>query len=135
MSELSKKQRRQLVSAIAEDPHRRPIEKETSLYWSRDADTIEVHTAESALMRRFVRHPLFTLDWVEISTGERATNAIGVDELPSDLGRRSVYSINGTLPITVLTVSGQARNSTHHAKVVSPSALVDLDNGGADNGE
>lgn len=119
--------RQQLLDAIREDPDRKPAEKETRFLTRKDTDTVDVYTAESSLMRRLVRHPLFELGWVEMSTGRHTTNAVNADELPSDLGRRSVYSISGEGPVGLLSWSSQPRTSDQHAHIVSPSGLLDLE--------
>jgi hypothetical protein len=118
--------RERLAKAIREDPHRDLVEKETRFMTVKGSDRVDVYTAEKTLMRQFARHPLFVLDWVELSTGERSTETVQADELPSDLGRRSVYSLSGSVPVGVMLFKGEARGNNHHSDVVSHHGLIDL---------
>lgn len=124
--------RERLATAIREDSHREPFEKETRVLTAKGSDSIDVYTAEAGLMRRLVRHPLFVLNWVELSTGRRTTESVQADELPDDLGRRSVYSISGRLPLGVLLLKAEPRSNTQHADVVSRHGLIDLEEVGGE---
>jgi len=117
----------QLLAAITEDPDREPFEKETGLLWSKDADAVSIHTAEAGLMRRFVRHPLFDLERVELSTGGGSYTARSADDLPSNLGSRSVYTVFGTIPIGCVSIKSSARSDSTHSRVVSQSALIEVE--------
>lgn len=130
--DMADRRLKQLLSAVTEDPNRLPMEKETGFLWAKDTDEVHVHTAEAGLMRRLLRHPEFTLRAVEMSAGGHSVHSVHVDNLPSDLGRRSVYSIEGTLPLGCLSVKSTPRVAGGHARVVSPSKLLDTEQGGGE---
>ena len=112
-----------LLDALTTDSTREPFERESRLLWSAETDSVDVHTAERSLMRRFLSHPEFRLRWIEVRKGDRGCRSIQADSLSTDWSGEDVLSINGSIPIGCLTVKASPRSTGGHADVVTRSIL------------
>ena len=103
-----------LTDCVTEDDDRVPIEKETSITFSKCDDQATIFTAEGGMVRRLLRNPEFDCEYVERATGELVRNP---SELQADGGR----DCDGWRKHTCgcLKIKQTSRESAGHAQVVS----------------
>lgn len=111
---------------VREDPDLIPLEKETSINFTKDEDRAQVFTAERGLTRRFLTHDLFDTDAVLLKDGSTVDS---VDSLHRN--EDTIVGVRGTIPIGCLKVKATARaDKSGHARVVSD---VSADVAGSDD--
>jgi len=115
----------ELAESVKANPNTTKAEKETTLSWARDLDKATVFTEEPSLMRRFLKHPEFTLTAYRTSHPEKVGTQVSAEEYEEEGhdGRKPVYSLKGHIPVACLKVSKSARKSSGHADVVSSGVL------------
>ena len=106
------------LPTVREDPDLIPLEKETSINFTKDEDRAQVFTAERGLTRRFLAHDLFDTDALLLKDGSRSDYLQDVDT--SD----TVVGVRGTIPIGCLKVQASARSADGHAPIVSNADAV-----------
>jgi hypothetical protein len=117
------------IPTVREDPDLTPLEKETSIHFSKGDDDADVFTAERGLTRRLLAHELFTVDTILLKDGSRS------DSIQSlDASEDVVVGVQGTLPIGCLKVRASTRSHKYgHAPVVSTADTVaDAGGGGSE---
>ena len=103
---------------IREDPDLIPLEKETSINFTKGDERAQVFTAERGLTRRFLAHDLFDTDALLLKDGSRSDSLQDVDT--SD----TVVGVRGTIPIGCLKGQASARSADGHAPIVSNADAV-----------
>lgn len=115
-----------IIEAIAEDPALQPIEKETSIGWTKDGsptrsateyerDVAKVYTEERGPARRVVQHPHFRLTELRVNdaTGK------GRDIEPCNFSGGTVTGVGGFIPIATVKMQTSIRSASGHANVVT----------------
>jgi hypothetical protein len=105
----------ELGDAVEEDPSLRPVEKQTTLTFSKTDDRVSIYTEEAGLMRRLLRHPHFEVDSLRAMGGQEVA--------PNDLGEESITGVKGSLPIAALVLQTSLRTNTQHSAVVPEGVL------------
>lgn len=111
--------RSELVDAVREDSSLEPVEKETTIYFSKVDDRASVYTEEAGLTRRLLSHPHFDIDSLRVNTD----GAMGVHIGPNDFSGGSVTGVDGTLPIESLVFQTSLRETPQHSAVVPEGVL------------
>ena len=100
---------------IREDPDLIPLEKETSINFTKGDERAQVFTAERGLTRRLLTHELFHTDAVLLADGSTVDS---VDSLHTN--EDTIVGVRGTIPIGALKVKASTRaDKSGHARVVS----------------
>lgn len=105
----------ELVDAVEEDASLHPVEKETSMTFSKADDCASVYTEEAGLMRRLLRHPHFEIESLRGIDGQQIA--------PNDFDEGSITGVGGTIPITALVVQTSLRANSQHSAVVPEGVL------------
>jgi hypothetical protein len=107
-------------------------ERETSIAWSAEDERARILSEEKHVMRRLLAHPEFVLDFYYQSSddnewGER----VEADEYDGDHdGRKSVFGVSGTVPVTAFSLKTRSPNSGGHARTVTAKWLKELRDAG-----
>jgi hypothetical protein len=112
------------IPTVREDPDLVPLEKETSINFTKGEDRADIFSAERGITRRLLGHDLFDIDAILLKDGSRA-NSIQSLDTSEDV----VVGIRGTLPIDAVKLKSEARSARGHASVVS-NVAGDIDAGG-----
>ena len=100
---------------VREDPDLIPLEKETSINFTKGDERADVFTAERGLTRRLLTHELFDTDAVLLKDGSTVDS---VDSLHTN--EDTIVGVRGTIPIGSLKVKATTRSDkSGHARVVS----------------
>lgn len=99
---------------VREDTDLQPVEKETTIRFAKDTDTIRVFTAEKGLMRRFLAHPASSIHTLTVRDGD-ARPALP----PSLYDGEEIVGLDVTLPIGALLFRRDPRQSGQHAEIVT----------------
>lgn len=113
----------ELINAVAEDTSLTPIEKETTILFSKIDDCASVYTEEAGLMRRLLRHPHFEIKSLRGTEGRRVA--------PNDFEDGSITGVSGTIPIEALLLQTSLRETSQHSAVVPEGVLRGERQGGA----
>lgn len=111
--------RSELVDAVKEDSTLEPVEKETTIYFSKVDDRASIYTEEAGLIRRLLCHPHTSIDSLRVNTDD----AMGVHVAPNDFSGGSVTGVDGTLPIESLVFQTSLRETAQHSAVVPEGVL------------
>jgi hypothetical protein len=85
---------------VREDPDLEPIEKETTVRFSKNEDVLHIYSEEGSIVNRLLHHD-------EFDESHRRT----VDD--------AVVAVGGSLPISCLTIKAGTRSTENHSVVVS----------------
>jgi hypothetical protein len=100
---------------VREDPDLIPLEKETSINFTKGDERADVFTSERGLTRRLLTHELFDTDAVLLKDGSTVDS---VDSLRTN--EDTIVGVRGTIPIGALKVKATTRSDkSGHARVVS----------------
>jgi hypothetical protein len=102
------------LANVVEDSDLTPVEKETTITFSKDRDTARVFTAEGGLMRRFLAHPDASTLTLTVVDGD-ARPAVA----PEQYAGEEIVGVEAALPVGALNVRREPRKSTQHAKIVT----------------
>jgi hypothetical protein len=108
-----------LVEAVEEDPSLSSVEKETTIRFSKDDDTVSIYSEEASIIRRLLHHPYFEVDELLVNTD----GAKGRRVNPNDFNEGSITGIDGSLPIGALAVQPSLRDTSKHSEVISEAIL------------
>jgi hypothetical protein len=117
--------RNNLIEAVGEDPDLEPIEKETSIGWTKDgspttaATQFDQHVAhvlseEAGISRRLLQHPHFDM------TGIRVNDSLGKGRNiePDNFCGGKITAVRGYIPIGTVKLQKTCRSTSGHAPVV-----------------
>lgn len=116
----------ELLNAIESDPRRKSFEKESRVLWSPQTDYANFYTADPGLMRRLVLHPEFSVRWFEATQSNdapRQTYTVASSDAVDRWDGEPVYSLEGSLPVGVLTVKQSPRKQSGHAEIITQRVL------------
>jgi hypothetical protein len=100
---------------FAEDPRRKPHEKETTFTLVGDGSHVEVESFKKSVFVKLHRRPEFEVKRVNILDDDGREHTVeNLDEADSS---STVIGIQGLLPVGAITV-GTPRNTDSHAKIV-----------------
>lgn len=105
----------ELADAAEEDTSLTPIEKETTILFSKVDDCASVYTEEAGLMRRLLNHPHFELESLRGADGHRIAL--------SDFDEGPITGVDGTIPIEALLLQRSLRETSQHSAVVPEGVL------------
>jgi hypothetical protein len=108
-----------LIDAVEEDKVLTPVEKETTIRFSKVDDHATVYTEEGGLIRRLLQHPHFEIDSLRGTTAD----AWGKEIAPNDFEEGSITGVRGTIPIEALVFQTSLRKTSQHSAVVPESVL------------
>ena len=108
-----------LVEAVEEDKVLTPVEKETTIRFSKVDDHATVYTEEAGLIRRLLQHPHFEVDSLRGTTDD----AWGKEIAPNDFEEGSITGVRGSIPIEALVFQTSLRETSQHSAVVPEGVL------------
>jgi hypothetical protein len=108
-----------LVEAVEEDTSLTPVEKETTIRFSKADDSASVYTEEAGLMRRLLRHPHFEVDSLRVNTD----NTVGKQVAPNDFEQGSITGVDGNIPVETLVFQTSLRETSQHSALVPEGVL------------
>ena len=111
--------RQKLIDAVHENPALTPVEKETTIRFSKVDDRAAVYTEEAGLMRRLLLHPHFGVDSLRINIDD----AVGKRVAPNDFEQGSITGVDGSLPIEALVLQTSLRATSQHSALVPEGVL------------
>jgi len=117
-------EREALLDLVREDPDLAPQEKETTLRFTKDEDTVHVYTEEAGIGRRLLAHPSARIDAVTVVDND-VRPTVSVDEVNG----RDIVAVRGSLPVGALKVRRTSRETDEHAPVVSEHVLSAAEEG------
>lgn len=128
----------EIVANLRSDPHRDPVEAETSVYWTKDRERATVFTAVAPMARRLLLHPQARINWIEVvkPKGDHHTRSLTLTELRAEFDGQDVFGVSVTLPIGCILIKRSAREQSTGTAVVTKSVLQNdprKDGGGADD--
>lgn len=117
-------EREALLDLVREDPDLAPQEKETTLRFTKDEDTVHVYTEEAGIGRRLLAHPSARIEGVTVVDND-VRPTVSVDEVNG----RDIVAVRGSLPVGALKVRRTSRETDEHAPVVSEHVLSPAEEG------
>ena len=117
-------EREALLDLVREDPELTPQEKETTLRFTKDEDTVHVYTEEAGIGRRLLAHPSARIEGVTVVDND-VRPTVSVDEVNG----RDIVAVRGSLPVGGLKVRRTSRETDEHAPVVSEHVLSPAEEG------
>jgi len=106
--------RDEVLAAVREDPDLAPAEKETTISFAKDERLARVFTAEAALVRRALSHPLFETEEVRLAGGEYVASVEAVDTTDD-----VIVGVRGSVPVACLKMRASSRSGAGHADVIT----------------
>lgn len=110
-----------VLDAVEADPELTPAEKETSIRFSYGDDMADVFTAEPALVRRLLAHPERGDTRLVVAEGDARPS-----RTPAEYSGAPIVGVATELPVGVLKIGPQARNSDGHAQIVTRKHLGEV---------
>jgi hypothetical protein len=105
----------ELVEAVEEDSALMPVEKETTILFSKVDNRASVYTEEAGLMRRLLRHPHFEIKSLRDAEGRKVAL--------NDFKEGSITGVKGSIPIESLVLQTSLRTNSQHSAVVPEGVL------------
>ena len=104
---------------VREDPTLTPEEKETTVRFAKDQDVARVFTAEGGLARRLLAHDEASVVGVVVVEDDARP------EVPlEEVGGRTVVGVRCDVPVGVLQIKRDPRQTPHHAPIVTDRVLA-----------
>lgn len=113
-----------LAECVKGDPARSTEEKEFGISFANPDDRIRVDSAIPSLMKKLLLHPNFDLLTYTTTDGDVSINR-SVEHYAEEGhdARKPIYWVSGTLPMGVLKIRPNPRNSTYATDVVTNKVL------------
>lgn len=108
-----------LREQLSEDPNREPCEKETAIHLEGDADRLTVTSFKRVVFEKWLRHPQFELEHVNVRDEDGQERTVESLEKVRGNPALTIIGASGTLPVACLSI-GAARNSNSHSDIVKP---------------
>jgi hypothetical protein len=111
-----------VIDSVSEDSDLTPEEKETTIHMVSGLGEMTVFSAEAAFMKRLLAHPEFEIDHIRQTTSHGQIDVYGTELDDEFDGRRRTVAVKGIMPVGVLTINAESRDSSYHYDVVSDKA-------------
>ena len=102
---------------IRADPELMTMEQEVTMRFARDEEVVTFTTHIPSVTRDILRHPEFTIEWVQVLRENGKA-----EEIPPDSYEESgdpIVGVKGKVPIGALKVKANSRSKNWPTKVVS----------------
>lgn len=111
--------REDLLDRTRADPGLKPAERETTIGFAVEEDTVRIHTEEAAIIRRLLAHRDVEVAALGVFDGDRRRTLALEETLAEVGGDDAVVHLKGRIPIRYVTIGSVGRKHDEHAAVVS----------------